>query len=66
MVPMLNVLFGETPKVDTLPTYTGLSNLKEYLTERINYEISQTVTEDPLIALMLSIGLILVLYFLKN
>ncbi len=66
MVPMLNVLFGETPKVDTLPTYTGLSNLKEYLTERINYEISQTVTDDPLIALMLSIGLILVLFFLKN
>ena len=27
MVPMLNVLFGETPKVDTLPTYTGLSGL---------------------------------------
>ena len=66
MVPMLNVLFGETPKVDTLPTYTGLSGLKDYLTNRINYEISQTVNDDPLFALMLSIGLILILFFLKN
>ena len=66
MVPMLNVLFGETPKVDTLPTYTGLSDLKNYVTNRMNYEISQTVNDDPLFALMLTIGLILVLFLLKN
>lgn len=63
---MLNVLFGETPKVDTLPTYTGLSDLKNYVTNRMNYEISQTVNDDPLFALMLTIGLILVLFLLKN
>ncbi|MCH1517363.1 MAG: ABC transporter ATP-binding protein/permease [Flavobacteriaceae bacterium] len=66
MVPMLNVLFGETPKVDSLPTYTGLSDLKNYVTNRMNYEISQTVNDDPLFALMLTIGLILVLFLLKN
>ena len=63
---MLNVLFGQTPKVDTLPSYTGLSNLKEYVTDRMNYEISRTVTDDPLFALMLTIGLILILFLLKN
>ena len=66
MIPMLNVLFGTTPKVDTKPTFTDFSEIKTYLTDLLNYEISQTVTEDPLKALVFSIVLILILFFLKN
>ena len=66
MIPMLNVLFGKTPKVDIAPTYRGIKNLKNYATDRLNYEISQAVEQDPLQALMFSISLILILFFLKN
>lgn len=66
MIPMLNVLFGQTPKVDVEPVYQGIQNLKSYATDRLNYEISQAVEKDPLQALMFSIGLILILFFLKN
>ncbi len=66
MIPMLNVLFGQTPKVARQPVYTGIASLKGYLTDLMNYKVSQAVENDPLKALMLSIGLILVLFFLKN
>ena len=66
LIPMLNVLFGQTPKVDEQPTYNGLSYLKSYVTDSMNYTVSQAVEDNPLHALMLSIGLILVLFFLKN
>ncbi len=66
MIPMLNVLFGQTPKVEQQPTYNGLSSLKSYVTDSMNYTVSQAVEDNPLHALMLSIGLILVLFFLKN
>ena len=66
MIPMLNVLFGQTPKVDQPPVYRGIGSIKSYLTDSMNYNVSQAVEADPLQALMLSIGLILVLFFLKN
>ena len=66
MIPMLNVLFGQTPKVEQQPIYQGISSLKSYITDSMNYKVSQEVEENPLQALMLSIGLILVLFFLKN
>ena len=66
MIPMLNVLFGQTPKVDQPPVYNGIGSLKSYLTDSMNYNVSQAVEADPLQALMLSIGLILILFFLKN
>lgn len=66
MIPMLNVLFGKTPKIEIKPVYQGLSNIDDYLMTRMNYEISTAVSTDPQLALMMSIGLILVLFFLKN
>ena len=66
MIPMLNVLFDETPKIDQVPTYKGLSSTKEYLSDWMNFHVSKAVEEDPHQALMLSIGLILTLFFLKN
>ena len=66
MIPMLNVLFGQTPKVEQQPVYQGINSLKSYVTDSMNYKVSQAVEQDPLQALILSIGLILVLFFLKN
>lgn len=66
LIPMLEVLFGTTKKVSTPPTYTGLANLKSYLTEWMNFHVSSQVDQNPQNALLFSIGLILVLFFLKN
>lgn len=66
LIPMLNVLFGQTPKVDTKPVYKGISHLKLFVTDSINYKIGKTLENDPLVALIFAIALILVLFFLKN
>ena len=66
MIPMLNVLFGKTPQIDTKPAYKGMATMSDYLMDRMNYEVSMAVNENPLHALSLSIGLILILFFLKN
>ena len=63
---MLNVLFGKTPKVDAKPVYKGITNLKAYVTDSINFKIGETLEKDPLAALIFAIALILVLFFLKN
>lgn len=63
---MLNVLFGKTPKVDTKPVYNGLTSLKPYITDSINFKIGETLEKDPLAALIFAIALILVLFFMKN
>ncbi|MGB2502141.1 MAG: ABC transporter ATP-binding protein [Flavobacteriaceae bacterium] len=66
LIPMLNVLFGKTPKVDAKPVYKGITNLKSYVTDSINFKIGETLEKDPLAALIFAIALILVLFFLKN
>lgn len=66
MIPMLDVLFGQTQKTTSPPQYSGLSELDDYLIQKLNYILSSAMEKDPLNGLLLSIGLILVLFFLKN
>ncbi len=45
LMPMLDVLFGETKKVYQLPSYPGISHLsKEYLSTLLNYYVTYTNT----------------------
>ena len=66
LIPMLNVLFDKTPKVDIEPVYTGIFDLQNYIENTINYKVGSTLEENPLGALTLAIALILILFFLKN
>lgn len=66
LIPMLNVLFDKTPKVDIEPVYTGIFDLQNYIENTINYKVGSTLEENPLVALTLAIALILILFFLKN
>ena len=65
-IPMMDVLFNQTEKVSSPPTYTGISDLISYAQGMLNYEVAQRVEADPSGTLMLVIGLILGLFFLKN
>lgn len=66
LIPMLDVLFKPEEKVYVAPTYSGFANLKDYLKEYINYRVTEYSGDDDMKGLVLVIGLVLVLFLLKN
>ncbi|MGB3144634.1 MAG: ABC transporter ATP-binding protein [Maribacter sp.] len=66
LIPMLDVLFDKTKKILEEPVYTDLGHLKDYLQEYINYRVTAYSGEDEMKGLVLVIGLILILFLLKN
>lgn len=66
LIPMLDVMFDKTKQVFTKPVYSGMGSLKPYLQDSLNYQLSQYTGSAPIKGLFLVIGIILVLFFLKN
>jgi subfamily B ATP-binding cassette protein MsbA len=67
LMPMINVLFGESKKVYVEPNYEGITKLKVYLEQYLNYFVTTTSEESgPQYALMYMILLIVSLFLLKN
>ncbi len=66
MIPMMQILFGTTPKTDVTPNYEGIGQIKNYLEGFFNYKISQYMEQDRGSALLFVIGMIISLFFLKN
>ncbi|MDT0540077.1 ABC transporter ATP-binding protein [Croceitalea sp. P059] len=66
LIPMLDVLFKPEDKVYKEPLYTGFSGLKDYLQEYINYLVTSYSGDDEMKGLILVVGLVLVLFLLKN
>ena len=66
MIPMMQILFGTTPKTTVPPTYQGIGQIKNYLESFFNYKITQYMDQDSGKALIFVIGIIISLFFLKN
>ena len=66
MIPMMQILFGTTPKTFVPPTYQGIGQIKNYLEGFFNYKITQYMDQDSGKALIFVIGIIISLFFLKN
>lgn len=66
LIPMLNVLFERTETQTLPPTYTDVFHLQSYVKESLNYYITQQLEQNIEGTLFLVIGLVLVLFFLKN
>ncbi len=67
LMPMINVLFGESKKVTIKPTYEGINKMKPYLEDSLNYFVtSVSINDGPQKALMYMIILIISLFLLKN
>ncbi len=66
LIPMLEVLFDKTKQVFEKPAYQGLGNLKDYYLDSMNYYISRYSGDEPMGGLLLVIGLVLILFLLKN
>ena len=66
LIPMLNVLFETTEKQIQPAKYEGIFNLHHYIKDSLNFYIASKVEQDPESTLILVIGLVLSLFFLKN
>ena len=67
LIPMLNVLFEKEKAVRTKPVWDGLKHLKEYVFDTLNYHITHiTDTQGQMTALTYMVGLIIVIFLLKN
>ena len=66
LMPMLNVLFEKDKQLLVPPIYQGIGKLKDYFLEYMNYQVTQFAAEDKMKGLILVIGLVIVLFLLKN
>lgn len=66
LIPMLDVLFNPEKKVLKEPIYTNLGHLKDYLQDYINFRVTAYSGDDQMKGLVLVIGLVLILFLLKN
>jgi len=67
LMPLLQVIFGEDKeKVLVKPVYKGFTSGGEYLNEYFSYYVSSKIGEDQEKTLLIVIGLILVVFILKN
>jgi len=66
LMPMLEVLFGDSNRTYNKPEFDGLSNFGNNLEEWLNFQVSTFAGDDPKKALMFVILTIIVLFFLKN
>ncbi len=66
LIPMLDVLFQQTEPITAKPVYQGIGQLEAYVKGWLYYQVNSVAGEDKMKALMLVIGLVLVLFLLKN
>ena len=66
LMPMLEVLFGNSSKVYENPNFDDLSSFGNNLESWLNFQVSSFANNDPNKALMFVILTILILFFLKN
>ena len=67
LIPMLNVLFEKETALRVKPEWSGLKNLKEFVFDSMNYQITHlTDSRGQMIALLYMVGLIIVIFLLKN
>ena len=66
LMPMLEVLFGDSKRVYKKPDFDNLSNFGNNLEEWINYHVNNFSGNDPEKALIVVITIIIILFFFKN
>lgn len=67
LMPMINVLFGESEKIYDKPVLDGWGDILRYLEDSLNFFITRTTeNEGPQQALLYMIILIIGLFLLKN
>lgn len=66
LFPMLSVLFDNTKRLETKPTWEGLFNIKDYAENSLNYFVTQKANEGTDDVLIFMVVLVIVMFLLKN
>ena len=68
LIPMLNVLFGDTDKVSVAPEFHGYESInKEFLENSLNYFITKNTSDfGPESTLTYMVLAVIIVFFLKN
>lgn len=67
LIPMMNVLFDKTQKIDKKPVFEGYLKIGSYLKDSFYYKVSNLAESDtPQSALLLVVALVIVTFLLKN
>ncbi|MEP2937275.1 MAG: ABC transporter ATP-binding protein [Gilvibacter sp.] len=67
LMPLLNVLFdSETEKITTEPTLQGFTDFGKFFNDYLNFKINTLANNDPSMALVYVIVLIVVVFLFKN
>ncbi|NQY28273.1 MAG: ABC transporter ATP-binding protein [Flavobacteriaceae bacterium] len=67
LMPMLNVLFGESERICDKPIYKDLDNIGGYLKDSLNYFVTtNTETNGPQSTLTWMVAIVLLTFLLKN
>lgn len=67
LIPMLDVLFGQAPRVTVKPAFAGITSAKEYLFSLLNYYLTQ-LNDAHGVSIMLAVLVsgIIAIFLLKN
>ncbi|ANO47896.1 lipid ABC transporter permease/ATPase [Flavobacterium columnare] len=66
-MPTLEVLFKQNARISKKPIYTGISNLKEFLSDSFNYKLTEISDEyGKQNALLVVISIVIITALLKN
>ncbi|MBD0825099.1 ABC transporter ATP-binding protein [Aestuariibaculum marinum] len=67
LIPMLDILFEKnSKKITEAPVYEGIGHLKDFYKDYLAYQVNQYAESAPQKALLLVVGLIIILFLLKN
>lgn len=66
LFPMLAVLFNQTERVETAPNWKGIAGAKEYISEYLNFFVTQKASQGEGDALVFMVILVITMFFLKN
>ncbi|WP_344929320.1 ABC transporter ATP-binding protein [Aquimarina addita] len=66
LFPMLNVLFGKTERLKEKPVWKGLSEIREFGEDYLNFFVTQKADEGNDDVLIFMVILVITMFFLKN
>lgn len=66
LFPMLKVLFDQSKRVESKPIWEGVSGLKNYAEDYLNYFVTQKANQGYEDVLIFMVGLVVSLFLIKN
>ncbi len=66
LIPMLRVLFEQSEPVTSPPVYNGIRHIQDFVMDSLGYQVTLYAGSDKMKGLVLVIGLVLILFLLKN